>query len=400
VILARLGEPASGYASLADAMAASVPGDTIEVRGDGPFVTDSLKPPKGVGLTIRAAAGARPLIRYDPAPGPGKPVFLEGSGPGLTLEGLEFQHARPAKAGLPDWIALIVYTGPVRVANCRFVKIWPGNCLHARSSPYLEVRNCEFLMLPGAPAGAVSGSLVEHGRGVLDNCVRIGGYQGFNLWKSSNNMGEIAVELTRNTLVCESAFGLTVSGTGKLFPPEGPDGRIIPGSTAYRVTASANVFDCRSQMMLVADAPEALRPETVGAQFRKALTWRDDRNLYHVHGHRTFLVLGSGGPGISPTPPITGLAAWQRYWDLADTGSLAGEPGFRGGDLFAQALADLPSLRPDDFRLRPDSPGAGAGPNGEDLGADVSLVGPGEAYERWKKTPAYQDWLKATARPK
>jgi hypothetical protein len=38
----------------------------------------------------------------------------------------------------------------------------------------------------------------------------------------------------------------------------------------------------------------------------------------------------------------------------------------------------------------------GALPGGKDLGADVDLVGPGEAYERWHKTPAYQDWLKQT----
>src|SRR5262249_56577324 len=29
-------------------------------------------------------------------------------------------------------------------------------------------------------------------------------------------------------------------------------------------------------------------------------------------------------------------------------------------------------------------------------GADVDLVGPGKAYERWKQTPAYQQWLKDT----
>src|SRR6185369_7933420 len=37
-----------------------------------------------------------------------------------------------------------------------------------------------------------------------------------------------------------------------------------------------------------------------------------------------------------------------------------------------------------------------AGKDGKDLGADVDLVGPGAAYERWKKTPAYQQWLKDT----
>jgi hypothetical protein len=47
--------------------------------------------------------------------------------------------------------------------------------------------------------------------------------------------------------------------------------------------------------------------------------------------------------------------------------------------------------------LRPDSAGYRAG---KDLGADVDLVGPGPAYERWKKTPDYQQWLKDTKQVK
>jgi len=37
-----------------------------------------------------------------------------------------------------------------------------------------------------------------------------------------------------------------------------------------------------------------------------------------------------------------------------------------------------------------------AGKGGEDLGADVDLIGYGPAYERLKKTPEYQEWLKET----
>jgi hypothetical protein len=49
---------------------------------------------------------------------------------------------------------------------------------------------------------------------------------------------------------------------------------------------------------------------------------------------------------------------------------------------------------PEEFRLRPDSAGYRAAKNGRDLGADLNLVGLGKAYERWKKTPEYQQWLK------
>ena len=63
----------------------------------------------------------------------------------------------------------------------------------------------------------------------------------------------------------------------------------------------------------------------------------------------------------------------------------------------ARAESDPAELTAEDFRLRPDSAGYRAGPDGKDLGADIDFVGPGEAYERWKKTPEYQEWLKETA---
>ena len=36
-----------------------------------------------------------------------------------------------------------------------------------------------------------------------------------------------------------------------------------------------------------------------------------------------------------------------------------------------------------DFRLAPGSPGKDDGKDGKDLGADVDLVGPGHACEKW-----------------
>jgi hypothetical protein len=62
-----------------------------------------------------------------------------------------------------------------------------------------------------------------------------------------------------------------------------------------------------------------------------------------------------------------------------------------------EKLAKSPEqVTPEDFRLASGSPGKGAGEDGKDLGADVDLVGPGPAYERWKLTPEYQQWLQDT----
>ena len=83
-------------------------------------------------------------------------------------------------------------------------------------------------------------------------------------------------------------------------------------------------------------------------------------------------------------------------WLANDTGSIEGTIRYKGGDLNTKALSHPEQLTPEDFRLRPDSAGYRAGPDGKDLGADIDLVGPGEAYDRWKRTPEYQEWKKET----
>jgi hypothetical protein len=88
------------------------------------------------------------------------------------------------------------------------------------------------------------------------------------------------------------------------------------------------------------------------------------------------------------------VADWEQFWGLKDTGSSQGPIRFRGGDVRARAAAAPGQLTPDDLRLAPDSKGHRGGDGGRDLGADLDLVGPGAAYERWQKTPGYQEWLR------
>jgi hypothetical protein len=95
------------------------------------------------------------------------------------------------------------------------------------------------------------------------------------------------------------------------------------------------------------------------------------------------------------------LDDWRQLWNSPETGSVEGRPLFVGGALFrapghspVQFTLAPDQLTPEVLRFHGESLGYAAGPDGKDLGADIDLVGPGPAYERWKKTPAYQEWLK------
>jgi hypothetical protein len=90
------------------------------------------------------------------------------------------------------------------------------------------------------------------------------------------------------------------------------------------------------------------------------------------------------------------VATWQKFWGRGEPGSLQGPVTFTGGDLPGRARSAALKLDARAFQLLPESTGHAATKEGRDLGADVELVGPGEAFERWRKTPDYQQWLKAT----
>jgi hypothetical protein len=121
---------------------------------------------------------------------------------------------------------------------------------------------------------------------------------------------------------------------------------------------------------------------------RRMLAWRDQANLYAPDVNALHYQFARE-EGLA-------VADWRSFWGVRPQDFVEGRVRYQGGDLLAR-LADEPEkITPDDFRLRPDSDGYRAGPDGKDLGADVDLVGPGPAYERWKQTAEYQEWLKET----
>ena len=81
--------------------------------------------------------------------------------------------------------------------------------------------------------------------------------------------------------------------------------------------------------------------------------------------------------------PAADLPEWDSYF-AAGKIVFPGVFRFSGGNLFNRVATEVENLRPGDFRLEPGSPGKGAGANPKDAGADVDLVGPGAAYDRWR----------------
>jgi hypothetical protein len=391
VLLGGKGVGERKFDTLAEAVLRSSEGDTIEVRGNGPFVSYGETVPHR--LVIRAGTGYAPSIRISKPP-PDRYFILTARGV-LVLEGLEVEGHYP----LLLWA---LPSGALHVANCRLIfksdELY-GNVFRSEGRS-LFVRNSILSTnheLSGARWDYRSG-----GRCNIDNCVwAIGG-----LWLSPKDLGgnpgvnpdvtDISLCIRGNTLV-GNGLSLTLLDRPNLPADGGSDPPVrleLSGNVALwdaNVSAYGFLFFNPTWFKepASADQAEALLPRLVRVD--------EKQNVY-----------GQGQPMLSLAScfqPLKGkrgqdLADWDRFWGQRNTGSAEGEIRFQGGDLITAARSAPERLTAEDFRLRPDSAGYKAGKDGKDLGADVDLVGPGPAYERWKKTPAYQQWLKDTGQVK
>src|SRR5262249_44146568 len=175
-----------------------------------------------------------------------------------------------------------------------------------------------------------------------------------------------------------------------------------------QLETSANIVDGPVQFAQYAGylaKEKALSAGEAEQLLTQLIGWRENRNLYLLPEDTDLLRLTVETPPgnytcLPPTVPTRTLADWKSFWGIAELDSERGEARFQGGDLIDKAGRTPEQLVPEDFRLRADSAGYQAGKDRKDLGADVDLVGPGEAYERWKKAPEYQEWLKETGQRK
>jgi hypothetical protein len=297
----------------------------------------------------------------------------------LTLEGLELQHfTEKVHVGLINSIE-----APLRLGHCRLLlrtrpdgvtALFAGNC------PLLEARNCLFTS--DQSRTVVDWRPATGGRMLLEDCLISNHNGGVFVIPNGRDMTGVTVRLARNTIVGASPMALYFDETmaAAAARPHGP--------IAWEATD--NVFDGDRLLTMgrILSQTEPIDFQAGQKMLRQRLTWRDQRNVYGVAEHYlrvTHNDLGADG--------LKTLANWLSLWEAGDSGSLAGWPRFQSARLNAHDHTRPEELRAADFRLLPGSPGQGAGDDGRDLGADVNQVGPGTAYDAWRKTPEYEEWV-------
>lgn len=376
-LLGARGIEVGRYDALGEALQFASDGDTIEVRGHGPFVTPSIEIRKQA-LVIRAGDGFRPVIRLDPEGAKAGAPLLAIWAP-LVLEGLELQADSLAEIPLAPQHLLVSSRASVHVAHCRFIAR-RCSCIWVVDAPRLVVRNCELL---GAEGRALGGRHAPGGgQWIIDNCVQATG-TGLSYFYQHTSLQDASIRITRCSLTAEAGFRVDVSKL-PTFAESGP-------TKLSRLDISDSILD--TDKLLCVNHFPALAPPPAEAEalLGRLLDWQGRRNLY---GEK--LLQWSVGGKLLPPHGCQTLAEWKDYWQSSEADSRQGRPRFQRGDLLSRVTAAPEKVSARDFRLRPDSVGYRAGKDGKDLGADVDLVGPGPAYERWKTTSEYQQWLTDT----
>src|SRR5262249_15959037 len=123
VVLGGKGVAERRFDTLAEAVLGASSGDTIEIRGNGPFLVDPMEH-RLKNLTIRAGPGYAPVLKPGPALAKADSSTLFEIKGSVTLEGLELHHEGPPGKPGSDKTARTILgfePGSLYLANCKLV---------------------------------------------------------------------------------------------------------------------------------------------------------------------------------------------------------------------------------------------------------------------------------------
>lgn len=332
-------------ATLTRALTLYQPGDSIEVRGNGPFAIGNHELPHG--LVLRAAPGYRPVFLAAESSTDHSAWLLVGSGP-VRIEGCDFRAPK-----------FVTHTtmfrsrrradSPWEFHNCRFL----GNALPVRN--YDGPRLCFVDCLLATPRGGAPLVLLRHGPTTLEvtNCVLWGSWTAstqatflFGVAPDASAPAELDVVLRQSTLLTH----------GRLLPELPPSDRL-----RIRVRAEGNLLWLNSRT-------HASHTD----HWRKVIDWQGRDNLYV--GEFTLAYARD----YARTNVGSRLAAWEDFWQREEPGSREVEDVFFAWD-GERAATGPPAQLVDFYRQQSAARGTAQRPSLE-AGPDWERVGPGAGY--------------------
>jgi Protein kinase domain len=359
------------FDSLAAALAAAQDSDVVEIHVSGPLLTPPIAI-AGKRLTIRAAAGAHPVLLENPGGRSNQPLLQSDTD--LRLEGLEIHWSIEVVTGLSEAELLsrsiIVTThGQLLVAHCRIVSERMNGCLAGTCRTVL-IRNSHLVSKGmGVFWRPEAGGRLEIDNSVLENRF------GITVLIDGVGLGAAPgqIRLARSTLVAESAIQLFLeSATRQPLP----------------LAADQTLFDCQNLTFLLMTRPPrgkaaaklAAKVEEIPGVLRNWIAWSEEGNVYR-RGLKFVSRAAPMSPGLVRSADIADAQQWLDFWKLPASQSIDGEIRF-------QPRSRASTTDP----LVLDAIDNPSGPVPAGCGAAIEQLGPGPAYHAWRSSPDYSVW--------
>lgn len=279
-----------GFAQLDQAIDAAQDGDTILVRGNGPFIAGSISL-HGKSLTIKADEGFQPRLDFVSLTTEASWEPLLFTDRPLTLEGLNLNYSAERLPRACGAIRNVIYSenSPLKIVRCRLTSNGAHDLIVCRQSPEVELRECTLdsrasaLNIEIGPASACSVTLSGNHAETRDPQAALAVF-----WSNSPAQAALALHLEQNQL----------SGT-RLLAFHG-----IDSSLAIRATGNTFLFQ---ESLLCLHSTEKGKADS------DRVRWEGDRNRFATAP----VWATSNGVAL----PIRNLLEWRKSWNCGEAGS-------------------------------------------------------------------------------
>ena len=373
-------------ATLEDAIYRAQDGDIISIQNSGPFICPPIRI-RNKAITLVAATGTRPRIQL-------QSTYVEQSAPliwsdsPLILEGIDLEwNASQATSLKPATKCIVIVDrGTFFAANCRFFISNGTAGISLRNVPKTVLRNCEIHSGSGngiVLSGNIKRSLritngIHSGRTTLALPYRRGG------------VPPTSVRIKDCTMINANFLALRV-----LRPVPRNALNPIRINKPLRIETTTSVLRCSDAIITLAmgrEFPISRQPQR-NSILTRVLKWNEYRNLYDSGGPFVSLrQLGKSESRPAPWSPQS-LDDWNHFWNLNNTGSQHRPIEFEQANLTRSIAGMTQPIPTSYFRIRFDNSGRRPTSFVKPFGARIDRVGPGPAYDLWKQTPEYHNWL-------
>jgi Protein kinase domain len=367
--------------NLSEALTLARDGSTIEIAKSGQIEVAGPLGTQGKALVMRAAAGATPIIIMTRNGASGGAARLTTSAP-LALEGIEFRYPEAGSAPATPDCLILAKSGPLYITNCHFsVPDLPGSrisCLNLGGT-IAVIQNSLFTC---GPMGTGIFSPVDHATQIdVENCAFLAdnaltlapGLAG------RSGQGE-AVRMRCSTVIGQCAVHLL-----------GREAKPGQGHTALGIRVEQCLFDLEFLCTATSGRnSDPVRAETIALdRLMGGIQWSGAGNVFSIGRSYCGFSLGPRSYGMARSGPRS-LISWQDFCHEEADSSREAKVFFPDAPAGARPQPG-DSISAAGFRFVLDRLGSRP-PGTSQVGASVDTLGPGSAYETWRRSPAVGQW--------